>query len=163
MHAKEPGVGYEHRELGHNFAMSNVLAGIARGQLEVLDERVRRRREIAFAYAGAFADLAGISLMPQREYGLHTNWLSAFLVEPEGFGATRDELIARLDDAGAEARPVWKPLHLQRLFAGFETAGGEVAEELNLRGICLPSSSHLTAEDQSRVIDAVRAAAGRGP
>jgi pyridoxal phosphate-dependent aminotransferase EpsN len=158
--ARDPGLAYEHSELGYNYRMSNVLAGIGRGQLEVLDLRVQQRRAIAFRYRGAFADLPGISLMPQAAYGLHTNWLSCFLIEEEKFGRSRDQLIRALDEAGVESRPVWKPMHLQPLYAGCEHCGGDVAEDLFRRGICLPSSSSLTAEDQLHVVNAVRAAAG---
>jgi len=158
--ARDPGRAYEHTEMGYNYRMSNVLAGIGRGQLLVLDERVRRRREIAFRYRDAFADLPGISLMPQASFALHTNWLSCFLVDEKRFGTTRDEIIRLLDLADVESRPVWKPMHLQPLFAGCERIGGEVAEDLFRRGICLPSSSNMTEEEQARVIDAVRSCAG---
>ena len=86
--------------------MSNVLAGIGMGQLEVLDLRVQQRRAIAFRYRDAFADLPGISFMPQASYGLHTNWLSCFLIDEEKFGCSRDELIRLLDRANIESRPV---------------------------------------------------------
>ena len=138
-----PHSGYEHSELGYNYRMSNVLAGIGRGQLEVLDLRVQQRRAIAFRYRDAFADLPGISLMPQAPYGLHTNWLSCFLIDEKKFGCSRDELIRALDAANIESRPVWKPMHLQPLYASCERYGGEVAEDLFRRGICLPSSSSL--------------------
>ena len=157
--ARDPGLAYEHSELGYNYRMSNVLAGIGRGQLEVLDLRVQQRRAIAFRYRDAFADLPGISLMPQARYGLHTNWLSCFLIEERKFGCSRDELIRALDGANVESRPVWKPMHLQRLYAGCARYGGQVAEDLFRRGICLPSSSSLSPEDQLRVINQVRAAA----
>jgi pyridoxal phosphate-dependent aminotransferase EpsN len=140
--------------------MSNVLAGIGRGQLEVLDLRVRQRRAIAFRYRDAFADLPGISLMPQALYGLPTNWLSCFLIEETKFGPSRDELIRLLDAANIESRPVWKPMHLQPLYAGCARYGGEVAEDLFRRGICLPSSSSLPLEDQLYIVNQVRAAAG---
>ena len=156
--ARDPGIAYEHSELGYNYRMSNVLAGIGRGQLEVLDLRVQQRRAIAFRYRDAFADLPGISLMPQAPYGLHTNWLSCFLIDEKKFGCSRDELIRVLDAANVESRPVWKPMHLQPLYAGCERYGGEVAEDLFRRGICLPSSSSLTLEDQLYVINQVRAA-----
>jgi pyridoxal phosphate-dependent aminotransferase EpsN len=159
--AKDLGLGYEHSEMGYNYRMSNVLAGIGRGQLLVLDERVRRRREIAFRYRDAFADLPGLTLMPQAPYGLHTNWLSCFLVDEPRFGASRDQLIRVLDAADVESRPVWKPMHLQPLFAGMEQVGGAVAEDLFRRGICLPSSSNMTEDEQERVIQAVRSAAAR--
>jgi pyridoxal phosphate-dependent aminotransferase EpsN len=156
--ARDPGIAYEHSEMGYNYRMSNVVAGIGRGQLEVLDARVARRREIAFRYRDAFADLPGIELMPQAEWGLHTNWLSAFLVDEAAFGATRDELIAALDRADVEARPVWKPMHMQPLYRDAERVGGSVAEDLFARGVCLPSSSNMTDDEQAWVIAAVRAA-----
>jgi pyridoxal phosphate-dependent aminotransferase EpsN len=160
--ARDPGVAYEHSQLGYNYRMSNVLAGIGRGQLEVLGLRVRQRRAIAFRYRDAFADLPGISLMPQASYGLHTNWLSCFLMDEEAFGCSRDELIRVLNATNIESRPVWKPMHLQPLYAGCARYGGQVAEDLFRRGICLPSSSSLTEEDQLRVVNAVRKKAARG-
>ena len=160
--ARDPALWYEHSELGYNYRMSNVLAGIGRGQLEVLGLRVQQRRAIAFRYRDAFADLPGISLMPQAPYGLHTNWLSCFLIDEEEFGCSRDELIRVLDAANIESRPVWKPMHLQPLYAGCGRYGGEVAEDLFHRGICLPSSSSLTEEDQLHVVNAVRRTAGMG-
>jgi pyridoxal phosphate-dependent aminotransferase EpsN len=161
--ARDPGIAYEHSELGYNYRMSNVLAGIGRGQLEVLHLRVQQRRAIAFRYRDAFAGLPGISLMPEAPYGLHTNWLSCFLIEEKKFGCSRDELIRVLDAANIESRPVWKPMHLQALYAGCARYGGEVAEDLFRRGICLPSSSSLSLEDQLYVIDQVLTAASAGP
>ena len=159
--ARDPGLAYEHSELGYNYRMSNVLAGIGRGQHEVLDLRVQQRRAIAFRYRDAFADLPGISLMPQASYGLHTNWLSCFLIDEGEFGRSRDQLIRALDEANVESRPVWKPMHLQPLYAGCEHYGGDVAEDLFRRGICLPSSSSLSVASQLHVVNAVRTAAGR--
>jgi pyridoxal phosphate-dependent aminotransferase EpsN len=161
--ARDAGLAYEHSELGYNYRMSNVLAGIGRGQLQVLDLRVRQRREIARRYRDAFEDLPGISLMPQATYGRHTNWLSCFLIDGKRFGCSRDRLIGALDAADIESRPVWKPMHLQPLYAGCDRHGGEVAEDLFGRGICLPSSSSLSLEDQLRVINQVRASSGAAP
>ena len=160
--ARDAALWYEHSELGYNYRMSNVLAGIGRGQLEVLDLRVQQRRAIAFRYRDAFAGLPGISLMPQAPYGLHTNWLSCFLIEEQKFGCSRDELIGVLDAANIESRPVWKPMHLQPLYAHSEHFGGAVAEDLFRRGICLPSSSSLTDEQQMHVVNVVRGTAGVG-
>jgi pyridoxal phosphate-dependent aminotransferase EpsN len=160
--ARDPGVAYEHTELGYNYRLSNVLAGIGRGQLEVLDERVAQRRAVAFRYRDAFADLPGISFMPQAPYGLHTNWLSCFLVEAAAFGASRDDVIAALARLNVEARPLWKPMHLQPLHAGCERVGGAVAEDLFRRGLCLPSSSSLSPEDQALVVETVRGCAAGG-
>lgn len=158
--ARDPGVAYQHSELGYNYRMSNVLAGIGRGQLEVLDLRVQQRRGIAFRYRDAFEDLPGITLMPQAPYGLHTNWLSCFLIEEKKFGCTRDALIRALDEANVESRPVWKPMHLQPLYQGCERYGGQVAEGLFRRGICLPSSSSLTEHEQLHVVNTLRRSVG---
>ena len=160
--AKDPGVGFVHSEMGYNYRMSNVLAGIGRGQLEVLDLRIEQRRAISFRYRDAFADLPGVSFMPQAPYGLSTNWLSCFLIDPTAFGCSRDALIRELDAAGIESRPVWKPMHLQRLYSDCESYGGAVAKDLHERGICLPSSSSLTPEDQEYVIHHFRAVARPG-
>jgi pyridoxal phosphate-dependent aminotransferase EpsN len=154
--ARDPGVAYEHTEVGFNYRMSNVLAGVGRGQLEVLDERVDQRRAVAQRYRDAFADLPGIELMPQASYGRHTNWLSCFLVDEAALGCSRDGIIAALQKENIEARPVWKPMHLQPLFADAPRYGGEVAEDLFARGICLPSSSSLSAEEQRRVVGVIR-------
>jgi len=161
--ARDPGLAYEHSEMGYNYRMSNVLAGIGRGQLEVLDLRVKQRRAIAFRYRDAFLDLPGITLMPQAPYGLHTNWLSCFLIDEREFGVSRDTVIRVLDEAGVESRPVWKPMHLQPLYAGCEHYGGDVAGDLFRRGICLPSSSSLSSEDQLHVINSVRKTVGAEP
>jgi pyridoxal phosphate-dependent aminotransferase EpsN len=157
--SRDPGIGYGHSELGYTYGLSNVLAAIGRGQLRVLDQHVEQRRAVAFRYRDAFADLPGIALMPQARYGLHANWLSCFLLDEKSFGCSRDALIAALEAANIEARPVWKPMHLQPFYAACERYGGDVAEDLFRRGICLPSSSSLSAAEQSRVIAAVRQAA----
>ncbi|MGF1466067.1 MAG: DegT/DnrJ/EryC1/StrS family aminotransferase [Sandaracinaceae bacterium] len=156
--ARDPGVAYEHSEMGYNYRMSNVLAGIGRGQLRVLRHRVERRRQIAFAYRDAFADIEGLELMPQADWGLHTNWLSVFTVDQEALGIGRDGLIEALAARNIEARPVWKPMHLQPLFAGADMVGGRVAEEAFARGICLPSSTFLKEDTIAKVVDTVRAA-----
>jgi len=161
--ARDPGLAYQHSEIGYNYRMSNVLAGIGRGQLAVLDMRVQQRRAIALRYQRAFGDLPGIKLMPQASYGLHTNWLSCFLLDESEFGISRDRLIAALDRANIECRPVWKPMHLQPLYRDCDCYGGSVAAELFAKGVCLPSSSSLTADDQSRVIDEVRILVGAPP
>src|SRR5579863_5586719 len=157
--SRDPGIAYEHSEVGFNYRMSNVLAGIGRGQLEVLDLRVQQRRSIAHRYREALADLPGVSPMPQADFGLHTNWLSCFLLDEDRFGCSRDQLIHELDAANIESRPVWKPMHLQPLYSAAESYRGEVAEDLFRRGICLPSSSSLSDADQLRVINEIRSAA----
>jgi pyridoxal phosphate-dependent aminotransferase EpsN len=157
--ARDPGIAYEHSEIGYNYRMSNVLAGIGRGQLEVLNLRVKQRRAVAFRYRDAFVNLPGILLMPQASYGLHTNWLSCFLIDEKRFGCSRDHLFHALGAANIESRPVWKPMHLQSLYSSAERYGGKVAEDLFRRGICLPSSSSLSETEQLYVINEVRRAA----
>lgn len=154
--ARDPGIAYQHTEVGYNYRMSNVLAAIGRGQLEVLDERVRQRRAVAARYRDAFADLPGIAPMPLASYGLPTCWLSCFLVTPGEFGASRDDVLRALASHDIEARPLWKPMHLQPLYGACERYGGEVAADLFERGLCLPSSSNLPPADQDRVIEIVR-------
>jgi pyridoxal phosphate-dependent aminotransferase EpsN len=149
---------YLHSELGYNYRMSNLLAGVALAQLEVLELRVQQRRAVFERYRQAFADLPGIEPQPEASYGRHTRWLSCFLIEQAQFGLSSGELIRFLDAANIESRPVWKPMHTQPLYRGYECVGGEVAEDLNRRGICLPSSSCLTDEEQQFVIDRVRQA-----
>lgn len=159
--ARDARAEYHHTELGYNYRLSNVLAGIGLGQLEVLALRVRQRREVFERYRAGFADLPGLVPMPEAPYGMATRWLSCFLVSAEELGATRDELLRALAAEDIEARPIWKPMHLQPLYAGCETRGGGVAAGLYERGLCLPSSSSLAASEQQRAIDVVRRAAGR--
>lgn len=207
---------YVHSELGYNYRLSNVLAGIVRGQLEVLELRVQQRRAVFERYRQAFVDLPGIEPQPEADFGeaksevrsqeleegswksevgrqraegrsqkaeaearcqkledrsqnsevgnrqsLHTRWLSCFLIDEARFGMSAADLIRYLDAANVEARPVWKPMHTQPLYRRCECIGGEVAEDLNRRGICLPSSSCLTEEEQQFVVERVREAHGQ--
>ncbi|MCZ7637753.1 MAG: DegT/DnrJ/EryC1/StrS family aminotransferase [Verrucomicrobia bacterium] len=169
----DPLRNYLHSEIGYNYRMSNVLAGIALGQLEVLDLRVQQRRAVFERYRSAFADLPGFEPQPEARYGtkdqgpgtkdegpasLHTRWLSCFLVDETRFGMSAADLIRWLEAANVESRPVWKPMHTQPLYRGYECVGGAVAEDLNQRGICLPSSSSLSEAEQAFVIERVRAA-----
>lgn len=149
---------YVHSEVGYNYRMSNVLAGIARGQLEVLPLRVEQRRAVFHRYREALAELPGLEPQPEAPYGLHTRWLSCFLVNEEEFGMSSNDLIRFLDAANIESRPVWRPMHMQPLYRKYECIGGAVAEDLNRRGICLPSSSNLTEVDQQFVIERIREA-----
>ncbi len=160
--AREPGIAYEHVEMGHNYRMSNVLAAIGRGQLEVLDQRVAQRTAVERRYREAFADLPGLTPMPEAPHGVHTHWLSCFLVDPEELGASRDDVMEALAGVDVEARPLWKPMHMQPLYSGCDRYGGEVAAFLFEHGLCLPSSSSLSVADQERVIETVRRVARLG-
>jgi pyridoxal phosphate-dependent aminotransferase EpsN len=150
--SREPAVEYLHEELGYNYRMSNVLAAIGRGQLEVLDERVARRRAVAERYRAALERAGGLTLQPEAPWGTHSRWLSVFAL-PDGAEPLR--LVADLAADNIEARPMWRPMHTQPLFKESSAIGGKVAERLFARGICLPSSSSLANVDQGRVIDAL--------
>jgi len=157
--ARDPAPYYEHSQVGYNYRMSNVLAGIGRGQLRVLSERVAARRRNFEFYAAALADVPGIEFMPEAPWGTHTRWLTTAVITPAEFGSDRDELRQRLDAANIEARPVWKPMHLQPVYRGCTALGGSVAEDLFQRGLCFPSGSNMTADDLERVVSVVREAA----
>ena len=155
--AREPVPHYEHRTWGYNYALSNVLAGIGLAQLPDLARRVARRRAIFDRYRAALGGLPGIAFQAEAPWARSNRWLSAITVDPLRFGASAEAIRLALAAAGIEARPVWKPMHLQPVFAGAAAIGGGVAEALFARGLCLPSGSSLTAEAQDRVIGAIAA------
>lgn len=154
--AREPVPWYEHREVGYNYRMSNLLAALGRAQLRTLEERVEKRRRIFQRYVEELADLPGISFQPEAPWGRHTRWLTVMTIEPELFGATVEEVRRALEVENIEARPVWKPLHLQPVFQDCEKIGGTVAESLFAKGLCLPSGSSLSESDQARIIEIVK-------
>lgn len=157
-HAKDPAPHYQHSVTGHAYGMSSVLAAVGLAQIAALEERVAARRAIFARYAAALADVPGLAFMPEPAWGRSTRWLSAVLVDPARFGADRKALCRALDAAGAETRPVWKPLPDQPVFRDAPSAGGAVAAGLFARGLCLPSGTGMTREEQDRVIAAIRAA-----
>jgi dTDP-4-amino-4,6-dideoxygalactose transaminase len=154
--ARDPAPHYQHSEIGYNYRMSNVLAGIGRGQLLVLQDRVAARRRNCEVYQAELGKLPGIEFMPEAPWGQATRWLTCLTIDPSAFGADRETVRLALAEAQIEARPVWKPLHLQPIFADSECFGGEVAEDLFDRGLCLPSGSNLTDEELDRVIQAIK-------
>ena len=154
--SRDPAPHYQHSEIGYNYRLSNVLAGIGRGQLQVLADRVNARRANCAYYEKAFADLPGISFMPEAPWNRCTRWLTCILVDPAAFGADREAIRLALETENIEARPVWKPMHLQPVFAACDRFGGEVAEDLFNRGLCLPSGSNLSESDLERVVEVVR-------
>jgi len=154
--AREPAPHYEHEVVGYNYRLSNLLAAVGRGQLATLGERVAaRRRNFAF-YRQRLGDLPGIDFMPEAGYGEGNRWLTCLLVDPEAFGADREAIRRALEAEDVEARPVWKPMHLQPLYAGARTLGGAVSERLFALGLCLPSGSGLTEAELDRVAGIVR-------
>jgi dTDP-4-amino-4,6-dideoxygalactose transaminase len=152
--AREPVPHYEHREVGYNYRLSNLLAALGCAQLLRLPDRVRARREIFSRYSAALM-VPGLQLMPQPAYGKSNCWLTCLLVEPEVFGATPEQICMALAGAAIEARATWKPMHLQPVFRNCQVIGGAVAEGIFRRGVCLPSGSGLTEGQQARVVEAV--------
>jgi pyridoxal phosphate-dependent aminotransferase EpsN len=154
--AREPVPHYEHQELGYNYRLSNVLAGIGRGQLRVLEEHVQARRRVFEFYRRALEDLPGLEFMPEAPRSRHSRWLSTLTIDPAEFGVDRETVRLALESENIEARPVWKPMHQQPVFEDYERVGGSVADDLFARGLCLPSTSSLTPEQLERVVEAVR-------
>ncbi|BBH71585.1 pyridoxal phosphate-dependent aminotransferase [Actinoplanes sp. OR16] len=150
--AREPVPHYEHRSIGYNYRLSNLLAAVGRGQVQRLPQMIAARRETFRYYRDALPDL---TFMPIAAYGEPNYWLTCALTED---AAQRDRIIAELARHDIEARPAWKPMHLQPVFQDCVTRGGEVSAGLFRRGLCLPSGSALTGRDRERVVTAVRAA-----
>ena len=162
--AKDDAPYYEHSVVGYNYRMSNVLAGIGRGQLKVLDDRVARRREIYARYREALADTGEFEWIEELPGSTATHWLSAVLLR-RGSAIDPQSLIASLATQDIEARRIWNPLHRTPLYRGHRFIphpDGSVADDLFERGVCLPSSSNMTDTQQQRVIDAIRHALARG-
>jgi len=167
--AKGPFPHYEHKEIGYNYRMSNVLAAIGRGQLNVLERRVNQRRKIFKYYYNALKCLPGIEFMPEPKWSRSNRWLTVILITPGEFGANREKVRLALEAENIEARPLWKPMHLQPVFQidkqnakckaqnvnqryKARIIGGKVAEDLFNRGLCLPSGTAMTKNDLDKVI-----------
>ena len=174
--ARDPFSHYEHSEIGYNYRMSNILAAIGRGQLRALDARVEQKRKIFEYYQAALGGLPGIEFMPEALYGKSNRWLTVILITPEAFGADREDVRLAMEADNIEARPVWKPMHLQPVFDTSQKAeterqkavknkqkyrarvvSGEVSEDLFMRGLCLPSGTAMTEYDLDRVIKVIGA------
>ncbi len=149
--ARMPAPHYEHTEIGYNYRLSNILAAIGLGQLDVLEARVAARRRIFRWYEQALSGLPGISFMPEAAHGKSNRWLTVIQVDARAFGAAPEAMRQALEAENIESRPVWKPMHAQPVFAGCRVFGGTVAEELFARGLCLPSGTAMTEGDVQRV------------
>ncbi len=154
--ARDAAPHYEHSEVGFNYRMSNVLAAIGRGQLRVLEDRVTARRRNCAFYEAALADLPGLRFMPEADYGRCTRWLTCVTIDAQQAGVDREQVRQSLGEKNIEARPVWKPMHLQPIFQECPNFGGAVGDRLFANGLCLPSGSNLTTSDLERVVEAVR-------
>ena len=157
--ARDPAPWYQHSELGYNFRMSNILAGIGRAQLKLLPHRVEARRAIFRKYHAAFSETPGIAFMPEPEWSQSNRWLTVITADPEKTGITNLEIMKALEAVNVESRPVWKPMHLQPVFGSakyYRHEGHDVSGELFAKGLCLPSGSNMTDDDISFVIGAIR-------
>ncbi len=149
--AREPAAHYEHAELGYNYRLSNILAAIGLGQLELVEARVAKRRRIFGWYRELLGGLPGIAFMPEAATGRANRWLTVMLLDEDEFGAGPEAVRLALEARNIESRPVWKPMHLQPVFAGRRMFGGAVAEGLFRRGLCLPSGTAMERADVERV------------
>lgn len=151
--AREPARHYEHKEIGFNYRMSNIVAGIGRGQLKVLEERVAKKKYIFEYYQKELGQLEGIGFMPINEWDEPNYWLSC--IQLNGKVKPLDVLVA-LENENIEARPIWKPMHMQPVFQKCDFIGTDVAQRIFEQGVCLPSDTKMTDEDLSRVCQAIR-------
>jgi dTDP-4-amino-4,6-dideoxygalactose transaminase len=157
--ARDPAPHYEHTTFGYNYRMSNIVAAIGRGQLEVLDARVARRRDIFAMYQRELGSLTGIRFMPEAPTGQGNRWLSVMLVDATQFGVDRETIRLALEAENIESRPMWKPMHLQPVFSGAAMVGGGVSEALFRDGLCLPSGSSMSDADVLRVCEIIKSCA----
>ena len=156
--AREPGLHYEHKELGYNYRMSNLLAAVGQGQLEEIDNRVAKRRYIFNQYEKALSNLDGFTFMQEADYGKSNRWLTTLTIDEKIAGISRTQIINALEKENIESRPVWKPMHLQPLYKKCEyvrSNNKDISFELFKNGLCLPSGSGLSDNDQNRIIDII--------
>jgi dTDP-4-amino-4,6-dideoxygalactose transaminase len=157
--ARDPAPHYQHSVIGYNYRMSNVLAGIGRGQLKVLDERVLQRRDNHHFYQNLCAEIKGVSLLEEPDGDYYSNyWLTTIMIDPEQTGGiTREDLRLAFEAENIEARPVWKPMHMQPVFRRYPCYNNRVAERIFECGLCLPSGSNLTNREKERISSVITA------
>jgi dTDP-4-amino-4,6-dideoxygalactose transaminase len=155
--ARDNAPHYQHSKIGFNYRMSNISAGIGRGQMEVLDDRINRRREIFETYKNALKDIAAIQFLDEPNGYFSNRWLTTILVLENDSQITRETLRLALEQDNIESRPLWKPMHLQPIFSNYEFFGDGTSERLFELGLCLPSGSNLTELDLNRIIKQIRA------
>ncbi|TQI70436.1 dTDP-4-amino-4,6-dideoxygalactose transaminase [Gramella sp. Hel_I_59] len=155
--ARDDAPHYQHSEIGYNYRLSNISAGIGRGQMEVLDERVSARREMFEFYVNLFRGVEGVSLAsePSADY-FSNHWLSVLTIDSEVTGFSREDLRESLGALNIECRPLWKPMHMQPIFSDCPFYGTGVAETMFDNGLCLPSGSNLSDNDRSRISNAIK-------
>jgi dTDP-4-amino-4,6-dideoxygalactose transaminase len=151
--AKDDAPHYEHSHIGYNYRMSNVVAGIGRGQMKVLEDRIRQRRENFNNYYRRYKDVKGVVFQPEKYGGFSNRWLTCLTIDPKITGYTREDVRLALDFENIESRPLWKPMHLQPIFQNELYYGTNVSSELFENGLCLPSGSNLSKEDFERIFE----------
>ena len=150
--ARDNAPHYQHSEIGYNYRLSNICAGIGRGQMEVLDKHIALRRKMHNFYVEIFSDKQGVTVLTEPDNDYFSNhWLTAIVIDPAVAGITREDLRLGLEEGNIESRPLWKPMHMQPVFSDCKFYGGKVAEELFENGLCLPSGSNLTDDDRERI------------
>lgn len=155
--AREQAPHYQHEKIGYNYRLSNICAGIGRGQMQVLDEHIARRRAIHGLYSQGLGSISGIEVQQNPSTQFNSNfWLTTILIDPKQTGFDREQLRLRLEEENIESRPLWKPMHLQPVFASCPYYGGSVSEELFERGLCLPSGSALSDNEIAHVIEVIK-------
>ncbi len=152
--ARDNAPHYQHSAIGYNYRMSNIVAGIGRGQMKVLDERVAQRRKVFAYYQKNFSEIAGISFLEEYKDTFANRWLTTILVDDPK--VTREDIRLALNDENIETRPLWKPMHLQPVFEKYPYYGNRLSERLFEKGLCLPSGSNLTEDDLDRVATGVK-------
>lgn len=155
--ARDPAPHYQHSEIGYNYRMSNVVAGVGRGQLEVLDLRVRQHREFNSWYRELLKDVPGVAFQSEPSADFHSNfWLTCIVIDPAKAGTDREKLRLALEAEHIEARPLWKPMHLQPVFAGCPAYVNGTSEKLFDNGLCLPSGSNIDEEGRKRIAEVLK-------
>ncbi|MGL2966858.1 DegT/DnrJ/EryC1/StrS family aminotransferase [Flavobacterium sp. XGLA_31] len=155
--ARDNAPHYQHSEIGYNYRMSNICAGIGRGQMEVLDEHLQSRRKMHQFYVDLFAGVEGVRVFTEPNADFYSNhWLSCIVLDPEKTKITSEDLRLTLERDNIESRPLWKPMHLQPVFADCAYFGSDISEKLFTNGLCLPSSSNLTDNDRERIAKVIR-------
>jgi dTDP-4-amino-4,6-dideoxygalactose transaminase len=154
--ARDPAPHYQHSQVGYNYRMSNICAGIGRGQMEVLPDRIEQRRKNFALYKEKLSGLPGLGFVKEPEGFLSNRWLTTILIDPKDSGrVAREDVRLALEKENIESRPLWKPMHLQPVFKGYPYYGGDVSERLFENGLCLPSGSNLTEGELERVVKCI--------
>lgn len=154
--ARDNAPHYQHSEIGYNYRMSNICAGIGRGQMQVLENRIESRRKINRIYQEAFKGVDGIEILSEPSNDYYSNhWLTAITINEQKFGKSNKQVYDLLNEHNIESRPLWKPMHLQPVFSSYQSYLNGVSEQLFNTGLCLPSGSNLKESDQKRIIELI--------